>query len=478
MHYGVKKSTSTPFDTASSQNVRSSQRNRLPRETGQAALERIIQENEKESERWNRFHNLSSREFAEQLKKDQASEQKENQIELQRLLALAQGFQQLSDLTDSITEALSVQNDDTLQALFLCLYQRNPDQAFEELSLRPEWSYSLSPASWMLIENKQLLKQLSLKNRNQDFKDVLADSLANKIATADDLPTLVEAMTILDESSTDMFLHSFSGAWLPENPEASAQFIFQEIPPELRSELLDQLFQRQVFGGSGPSWSFDLGNAMLQYKTQISPEITKLIEESVLAATAKPSPSMPETPDSERLQISSSDDDSIAWTLSAAVSTALHHDKDYPELLIQGQVSMEEIAEHLQEQIEGEEKHSELFMHLLYQQLAPHAPEVAHHWAMENLKDKDSALRSSLTVIADMKNEPRNRRALQVARHLYPSYPSPDIDLTAGLLPISKWTRSWKELAPAEYSTFIITQPHNSALEQQLQNLTQKSSTP
>ncbi|MFK7911614.1 MAG: hypothetical protein AB8F34_13585 [Akkermansiaceae bacterium] len=455
-------------------NVRSSHRTTIKQETGEDALQRLIRHQEAEEIKWSMQLSMTPKEWGKELLRQINEDDNKYKAELKRLLALSQSYSGTANINTLITEAMTQDDEDTLSAIFLFLYEQDSDLAFKQLSLRPEWSYTFSPAVWLHIDNDLLLEQLSQKEHPQEFKDTIANALSEKVACSDDIQSLGKAMSAADKSTRQMLVSNFCNYWVPRDPAAAARYIFHELPQDHRDELLDSILEQQSFLGSPIEWSPGLCDEILKYKASISPESVRTIEAAKLEAEQQPGTSMPDISDAERMDLTKPISDKLAQNLSWAIHVGLYHQKDYPELLIQGKIDVESIAEQLRQQIKGEEAAPELFDIFLYQKLAAHAPAKSLDWASGQLEPSDLA-NASIHVIATLTHEPRSKRALHVARLLYSQTPHAN-ELTA-LDVIKHREIIWETLSPQDLTVQKTNIP-NKALDRKIIQHSGKSETP
>lgn len=352
----------------------------------------------------------------------QGADDRVNRKRLADLQSFALTYHNCEDLRGPLAEALfrignhsqASKDKDAAMAIFLEWHRRDPAGAMEALARRPAW-FKIFESDYPMtfaLEKPDILSQILNGENTTTFRSGLLESFAKQLAESDDLAGLSESFGQMDEVCRQYMLRRFVESWIPRDGEAAVRTIFDEMSPELRDALIDELRS----GVDGP-WTSQFTNAFFKRSfgdLEYMREDLKRHSESISPAYELSSES--EEPIAEKSPIFS------AKPPRDGVALMLLQDRDYPELFGEGKVGAEEIFQEMIRQIPAYANEPELVARAVFMALAPHRPEAAAAWAETRIV-RDTLVHDTAELLAGL-NDPRATRMVEVIHALPADLPA------------------------------------------------------
>ncbi len=400
---------------------------------------------QKESEQpWNdqSYGTQSIRQLALKAIAEQPEIDQQNRVELNRLLALTANYRSIDDLKPTLIGALIKNEEDAACAIFLEWHRRNPEGAFDVLARHKGWcNECLYPAVFLHLSNDEIIAQAARQDRPDDFRQYLVYHLGSKLAGADDLKTLSNALQHLDESQRKSLVNTFVDSWVPDDGVAAARFISQKMTKAHRTLLLQAIARDYQPGGgmcgmggipfsSRPTlphfaWTDDFSAALLDAKLDVPDKLLTELRDRAASTDLTLNDTFPVTPSAPDALQSGMDPATAFHLIKQLVGEELFRRQDYPELFARGALSAQEITSAMQWQIEGVDAYPETLARAIYPHLAPHHASNASTWARTNIAP--GTLREDtielLTSLTGSNHEPRADRIAEWVQVFQPDFP-------------------------------------------------------
>ena len=376
-----------------------------------------LDQKREESRAWDdRYRDMTVREYAQHLQAERRQEAAADEAFLAAMLERAATYRKVPDLAPLLAEAMTFEDHEAATAIFLEWHRRNPDEAFTQLAWRPEWLWFIEGRTFQHFEPAELIAEIADENRPHDFREGLAHLLGTHLGDSDDLANLKLAFEQTD-GFRDYVLGNFMGAWIPDDGPAAARFIAQEFSPEER-----ELFLRDLAYGTMHrpefAWTDEFAAALFTHDLGVDPELQASLERQPARTDVQAGGyHIPSRSDLETATIAPGLAPDTAQThLSRVLQSMLHHHRDYPELLAEGELTIEEVAGEMTAQIEGASAYPDELARALYTHLVPHAPEAVLGWAAARVSE-DALGHETFEMLKEL-HEPRTTRLAELLETL------------------------------------------------------------
>lgn len=408
-------------------------------------LKRIIEEEAADSEP-DPLLLLPVREITSEFIKRQAQWIAKEREHLDRLLEMARGYRGVKDLNSPLLEALHHHNLDDAFAIFFEWHRRDPQEAFTQFA----WRFGIFDpplALFLHLPESDALQLLNREDQSEKDRSDLHGFYGITLGATDNLLALRNGLArTKNEELQRHFLINFLHRWVPDDGAEAARLLTQEFEEKERFLFLDE-FEKRWNGHTYYGWTDELAEALLSSDLGTSESLRESLVETAESRFKERS----------ELPLDAVVDDvhyhqaGIAGKYGASyvIGRILHHEKDYPELVIQGDLTIDDVAATVRAQIPDAAENELLFTESFFKSIGPYVPKQAMAWLLEqNHPDQDTIIQSSLLDVVGP--DPRLPQMLSTLDLV------PESALRTWLASAStakKWTR-WGEFAPEETQRF------------------------
>jgi len=391
---GGRNATSEPAPERTSEAARlGDRRHSAPDDLIQSRLRKAIAEEKQQQDQWTK---TTLREAGLEAIKENLEHLAEEAETYQRLRLRADGFRQTEDLEPVLYQALVDEDKELAAALFLEWHRRDPAEAFRQLEIREDFRDVIS---WIepihhAISTEEIVDIVTSKTCSDDLSYFLLSGHITHLADRDNLPELVTLTAKLTPGQQSQVIAQFVAAWIPDDGEEAARFLTQEIPEnialsffsEFDGEGINNPFWSHFSNSPSAAWTDDFTQALLNRDLGPHESIRANLISNAERLDQPLGDDFYHSKGDAHYRITEPDrSDSVANNASHAIAQDLFHDRDYPELLVRGEISLPEIREAMLVNNPGLEHHPQELDAALLQQLFVYTPDQAVAWASDRL---------------------------------------------------------------------------------------------
>lgn len=428
-------------------------------------LERLLKDlDDEEAER---TKDPSIHELAEQVIIRQAQQERERHTELARLRAFSQNFAAAGDLGPLLTDAIVADDPDATRAIFLEWHRRDPKAAFDALAIRGDWLQSFDQVLALAVPDAQIIAQAARDDRPADFRKHLLNQLGRKLGESDQLAAIGPILDALAPDQQYQFLDAFALTWTPDHGREAARFIGLEMSPAHQRLFLESI-ETAFFPAIRIVWTREFSEALFQFDLNVPPErYQSLVRQSKRAALAPPDLfGFPALEGDAPNGLDPGLDSAEAFeAMHGPLGRQLRHHRDYPELFLNGAVTLDEIAGEMQSRIPGADAHPEALHRALFIQLATHDPARAITWAHPKIAprhlDRDIGSIYDGLVRTGARHSLQDPRTRRLAEHVALLQPRRITGAESEMIAkaILRMFATWSQFAPEEAAPALARIP-------------------
>lgn len=350
---------------------------------------------------------VTVREFALQWIEEAPAQLEENQKQFAIWLAAAKRLEKTSDLGRVLTQALSDDDEDSIGAVMVAWFQRNPSEAFDQFRIRPALMsrfYDGSPL-WHAVDLAQMKEFVQGTTMPKYMRGSILEAYVSHLADFGNLDGFLDLLSELKGYEARNMAWHFRGGWIPVDPETAASVIHRHLDSPSMALLMEGMLEGVP--NPEPLWTEAFGKALLakplgsleSKRSEIEGELERIDN------------SLGDSFYFQRDDAVVLKDASFPESILNVIEVHLSHDADWQERFARGESDISEIEEMLVSRIPESSDHRLDFHKAMLQKLWIHQPMETIAWARGRMDAREVA--EGLTKVLEDLDEPRaSRRAV------------------------------------------------------------------